>query len=80
MIEIDGSRYSGSGTIVRQSVLFSALTGQAVHIVNARVRRPRPGLRHQHIRAAEAISELVNGEAEGLVPGSQEVTDRKSVV
>lgn len=50
MLEIDGSRYSGSGTIVRQAVVFAALTGQAVHIVKARVRRPTPGLRPQHIR------------------------------
>jgi len=73
MIEIDGSQYSGSGTIVRQSVAFSALTGQPVHIVNARTRRPKPGLRPQHIRAVQAIRELVNGAAEGLSPGSQEI-------
>jgi hypothetical protein len=46
MIEIDGSRYSGSGTIVRQAVTFAALTGQAVHLVKARVRRPKPGCVH----------------------------------
>lgn len=73
MIEIDGSQYSGSGTIVRQAVAFSALTGQPVHIVNARTRRPKPGLRHQHIRVVQAIGELVNGTVEGLSPGSQEI-------
>ena len=67
MIEIDGSQYSGSGTIVRQAVAFSALTGQPVHIVNARFRRPKPGLRHQHIRVVQAIGELVSGTAEGLI-------------
>jgi RNA 3'-terminal phosphate cyclase (ATP) len=76
MIELDGSQYSGSGTIVRQAVMFSALTGQAVHIVNARVRRPRPGLRPQHLRVVEAIRELVAGEAEGLTQGSQELVFR----
>jgi len=76
MIEIDGSQYSGSGTIVRQAVAFSALTGQPVHIVRARVRRPKPGLRHQHIRVVQAIGELVNGTAEGLSPGSQEIVFR----
>ena len=73
MIEIDGSRYSGSGTIVRQAVVFSALSGQPVRIVNARLRRPKPGLRHQHIKVVEAVRQLVHGEAEGLVPGSLEV-------
>lgn len=76
MIEIDGSRLSGSGTIVRQAVLFAALTGQAIHIVKARRRRLKPGLRLQHIRVIEALRELVGGRAEGLTPGSQEVTFR----
>ena len=76
MIEIDGSQYSGSGTIVRQAVVLSALTGQAVHIVNARARRPKPGLRPQHIRVVEAIRELVDGSAEGLSTGSREVIFR----
>jgi RNA 3'-terminal phosphate cyclase (ATP) len=76
MIEIDGSQYSGSGTIVRQAVAFSALTEQPVHIVNARTRRPKPGLRHQHIRVVQAIGELVNGTAEGLSLGSQEIIFR----
>jgi RNA 3'-terminal phosphate cyclase (ATP) len=73
MIEIDGFRYSGSGTIVRQAVALAALSGRPIHIVNARVRRPNPGLRPQHIRAVEAIRELVGGTAEGLTPGSQEL-------
>jgi len=80
MIEIDGSQYSGSGTIVRQAVMFSALTGQAVHIMKARLRRAKPGLRPQHIRVVEAIRELVNGEAGGLVQGSQEVVFRPGTI
>ena len=58
MIEIDGSRYSGSGTIVRQAVAFAALTGQAVHLVKARVRCLKPGLRPQHIHVIEAIPQV----------------------
>jgi RNA 3'-terminal phosphate cyclase (ATP) len=76
MLTIDGSRYSGSGTIVRQAVAFSALTGQSIHVVNARAKRDKPGLRPQHIRVVEAIAELVNGRAEGLAQGSQEFTFR----
>jgi RNA 3'-terminal phosphate cyclase (ATP) len=76
MLTIDGSRYSGSGTIVRQAVAFSALTGQPLHMVNARAKRDKPGLRPQHIRVIESIAELVNGRAEGLTPGSQEFTFR----
>lgn len=74
MVEIDGSQYSGSGTIVRQAIVFSALTGQAVHIVNARARRPKPGLRRQHVQVVEAIGQLVNAKIEGLFPGSMELS------
>lgn len=74
MIEIDGSRYSGSGTIVRQATAFAALTGQAVHITKARVNRPRPGLRPQHVKVIEAICELAGGKATGVQRASQEVT------
>lgn len=76
MVEIDGARYSGSGTIVRQAVMFAALTGQPVRIVNARARRPKPGLRPQHVRVVDAIAQLVNGRAEGLFPGSMELVFR----
>jgi RNA 3'-terminal phosphate cyclase (ATP) len=76
MLTIDGSLYSGSGAIVRQAVAFSALTGRPIHVVNARAKRSHPGLRPQHIRVVEAIAELVNGRAEGLAQGSQELTFR----
>jgi len=76
VLEIDGSRYSGSGTIVRQAVAFAALTGRAVHIVNARAHRPKPGLRRQHVQAIEAIRQLVNGTTDGVVPGSMEFSFR----
>lgn len=76
MVTVDGSRYSGSGTIVRQAVAFSALTGRTIHVVNARAKRDKPGLRPQHIRVIEAVAELVNGCADGLAQGSQEFTFR----
>jgi RNA 3'-terminal phosphate cyclase (ATP) len=76
MVEIDGSQYSGSGTIVRQAVAFAALIGRDIRIVNVRVRRPKPGLRHQHVQAVEAIRQLVGGTTEGVVPGSMEFVFR----
>jgi RNA 3'-terminal phosphate cyclase (ATP) len=76
MLQIDGSRHSGSGTIVRQSVAFSALTGQAIHVVNARVKRPNAGLRPQHVQVINAIRELVEGTVEGVTVGSREFVFR----
>jgi RNA 3'-terminal phosphate cyclase (ATP) len=72
VLEIDGSRHSGSGTIVRQAVGLAALTGRAIHVVNARVKRPKPGLRRQHAQAVEAIRQLVDGTTEGAIVGSRE--------
>lgn len=75
-LTIDGSRYSGSGTIVRQAVALSALTGRSIHVVNARAKRDKPGLRPQHLRVVEAIAQLVNASTEGLAQGSQEFVFR----
>ncbi|MGE5288637.1 MAG: RNA 3'-terminal phosphate cyclase [Micromonosporaceae bacterium] len=70
MLEIDGSLHSGSGTIVRQSVAYAAVTGRQVRIRNARAGRPHPGLRPQHVRAIEAVRDLVGGTLEGVQVGS----------
>lgn len=76
MLEIDGSMHPGSGTLVRHAVMLSALTGQAVHITNCRVRRQNPGLRAQHTWVAEAIRQLTNGELEGNHVGSRDLVFR----
>jgi RNA 3'-terminal phosphate cyclase (ATP) len=75
-LEIDGSRYSGSGTIVRQAIAFAALTDTAVRIINVRVRRPKPGLRRQHIQVVESVRQLAGGVTEGVTQGSQEIVFR----
>ena len=72
VLEIDGSRYSGSGTIVRQAVAYAALTARPIHMVRARARRPKPGLRAQHLCVARAICDLSHGRLEGAALGSQE--------
>jgi len=65
MLDIDGSLQSGSGTIVRQAAAYAALTGQPVRVRNARAQRQRPGLRPQHLRAIQAIRDLVGGSLDG---------------
>jgi len=76
MIEIDGSLHTGSGSIVRQTVAYAALTGRAVHVTNARAHRPHPGLRPQHVRAIEATRDLVGGTIQGVSVGSRAFTFR----
>lgn len=72
VIEIDGSSHTGSGTIVRQCIAYAALTGRPVHLVDVRARRAKPGLARQHLRAVEAVRDLVGGTTEGVHLGSRE--------
>ena len=76
MIEIDGSLRSGSGTVVRDAVAFSALMGQPIRIRKIRAKRPKPGLRRQHVKAVEAAALISGGTAEGAVLGSNEIEFR----
>ena len=73
MIEIDGGRKSGSGTIVRDAVSLAALTGQELHITNIRTKRDKPGLRSQHLKGAEACNQICQGSIENAEVGSKEI-------
>jgi RNA 3'-terminal phosphate cyclase (ATP) len=43
MLHLDGSRFSGSGTIVRFGVSLAALAGQELRLTNIRARRAPRG-------------------------------------
>jgi RNA 3'-terminal phosphate cyclase (ATP) len=51
-------------------VALSALTGRPIEIVNARARRPRPGLRPQHVAAIRACADLCDARIEGVTVDS----------
>ncbi len=76
VIEIDGSLYSGSGTILRYAVGLCALLGKELHIKNIRAKRKKPGLRPQHLKSILACNELVKGEVEHVEIGSSILTFR----
>ena len=73
MITIDGGQKSGSGTIVRDAVPFSVLTGEALFLTNIRANRPKPGLRAQHLRGIEASAHICRGELAEATIGSKEI-------
>lgn len=73
MLHLDGRSFSGSGTIVRFGVPLAALTGQALRLTHIRARRDPPGLRPQHLKAVEAITQLCQGTLEGGTVGSREL-------
>lgn len=68
---LDGSKGSGSGTIVRTAVALAALTGRSLHIFNVRAARQNPGLRHQHLGAVEAVAHLTAARLHGAAVGSK---------
>jgi RNA 3'-terminal phosphate cyclase (ATP) len=80
MIIIDGGQKSGSGTIVRDAVPFSVLTGKELHLTNIRARRQKPGLRAQHLRGIEASERICRGHLEGAQIGSKEIRFKPGTV
>ncbi|MBI4961862.1 MAG: RNA 3'-phosphate cyclase [Desulfomonile tiedjei] len=76
MIEIDGATHSGSGTILRYSMALATLRREPLHIVRIRAKRPKPGLRAQHLSAARACASVSAGSLEGAEVGSQEIVYR----
>ncbi len=73
MIEIDGAKKSGSGTILRLSVALSAIIGEPLHIYNIRKKRSQPGLRPQHLEAVLTAARLCDADVKGASIGSQEI-------
>ena len=73
MLTIDGSQKSGSGTIIRDAVAFSAITRIPIHVFNIRARRNPPGLRPQHLTVIRAIATLCNGSIHHATVGATEI-------
>ncbi len=73
MIEVDGAQQSGSGTIVRFAVGLAVLLGEELHLTNIRAKREKPGLRPQHLKAAQALQQICQGTLDGGEVGSREI-------
>jgi RNA 3'-phosphate cyclase len=73
LLEIDGSRKSGSGTILRVSIALTAVQGQPLHIFNIREKRPQPGLKPQHAEAVLVAAKICGGQVKGATVGSREL-------
>jgi len=73
MIHVDGSAHSGSGTVLRYSVALATVTGTPLHVTNIRKRRPKPGLRAQHVQAVRVCAVLSGGRVQGDTVGSDEI-------
>ncbi|RXK50266.1 RNA 3'-terminal phosphate cyclase [Halorientalis pallida] len=72
MLELDGG--DAGGGFLRTALALSALTDRAVHVENVRGDRPDPGLKPQHVAAAEAVAEVCDATVAGTDRGSETVT------
>jgi len=76
MIEIDGSLGEGGGQVLRTTLSLSAITGQAVRIINIRKKRKKKGLAAQHLTAVKALADICRAEISGADLGSMVLTFR----
>ena len=70
MLTIDGSHGEGGGQILRYAIALSVFSKKDVLIKNIRAKRPKPGLRPQHLTAISCMKTLCNANVEGLFIGS----------
>ncbi len=73
MLTIDGSMDEGGGQILRIALAWSALNSEPIRIVNIRAKRPKAGLKPQHLTTLLALAEITDAEVKGAKLGSKEV-------
>jgi len=73
VIRLDGSMGEGGGQILRTALALSMLTGRSFEVINIRSRRPRPGLRPQHLEAVRACARVGSAVVEGAVENSPRI-------
>jgi RNA 3'-terminal phosphate cyclase (ATP) len=81
MLTIDGSMGEGGGQILRSALALSVITGTPFRIENIRAnRKPKPGLRRQHLTAVRAAAQICGGAVEGDAVESSKLTFRPGKV
>ena len=70
---MDGSRQSGSGTILRMEIALSGILNKSLHLYNIRKNRPNPGLKSQHLHAVLVAAKLCDAKLKGAKLHSSEL-------
>jgi RNA 3'-phosphate cyclase len=73
MIQLDGSHGEGGGSILRQALALSILTGKEFSIKNIRSNRENPGLAAQHLASLNAAAQASDAVVTGNFLGSTDV-------
>ena len=71
MITLDGDACEGGGQILRVALALSAALGKPFRILDFRRRRPKPGLKLQHLAAVRVLARNTCAEVEGDEVGSR---------
>jgi RNA 3'-terminal phosphate cyclase (ATP) len=74
MLTIDGSMGEGGGQVLRSALSLAVCAQREFQIVNVRARRPKPGLRPQHLAAVRAAAAICGARVEGATLGSRSLT------
>ena len=71
MIQLDGK--DGGGQILRTALSLSMITGKPFHLKNIRGKRPKPGLKRQHLTCVLAAAEISDASTDGAELNSTEL-------
>jgi len=71
MIQLDGK--NGGGQILRTALSLSMITGKPFHLKNIRGKRPKPGLKRQHLTCVLAAAEVSEAAVDGTEMNSREL-------
>lgn len=80
LIEIDGRRGEGGGQVLRTALALSQALGRPFHLTNIRGRRPKPGLKRQHLACIQAAGLICGASFEGAEINSGELIFRPGPV
>ncbi len=69
-LTLDGAHGEGGGQIVRTALALAVALRRAVTLTDIRGRRPKPGLRPQHLTVVRALAAIGDAEVTGVALGS----------
>lgn len=73
-LEIDGDYLEGGGQILRTAVALSCVTDKPISVKNIRAKRPKPGLKPQHLHTLKTLAKLFDAKTSGLKLKSEKIS------
>ena len=73
-ITVDGAAGEGGGQLLRASLALSMALGRPFRMVNIRAKRPKPGLKRQHLTCLRAAQAICQAEVTGDAINSTEIS------